>query len=75
MVYVACSSEKLSLISIFKKCLQSDEIAMWKSQISNLSLQLEQVRKEKHEVEEDRAANAKQRDKEVPKSYLIQALP
>ena len=48
---------------------------MWKSQISNLSLQLEQVRKEKHEVEEDRAANAKQRDKEVPKSYLIQALP
>ena len=38
---------------------------MKQSEILTLRNQLEQVRKEKHAVEDDRAANAKQRDKEV----------
>ena len=38
---------------------------MRQSEITTLRDQLEQVRREKHEVEEERAANAKQRDKEV----------
>ena len=38
---------------------------MKQSEIITLRNQLEQVRREKHAVEEDRAANAKQRDKEV----------
>ena len=42
-----------------------DQLMMKQSEISTLRNQLEQIRKEKHVVEEDRAANAKQRDKEV----------
>ena len=38
---------------------------MRQSEITTLRDQLEHVRREKHEVEEERAANAKQRDKEV----------
>ena len=42
-----------------------DQLLMKQSEIITLRNQLEQVRKEKHAVEDDRAANAKQRDKEV----------
>ena len=42
-----------------------DQLAMRESQLEDMSNQLERVRHEKHEVEEDRAANAKQRDKEI----------
>ena len=42
-----------------------DQLLMKQSEILTLRNQLEQVRKEKHAVEDDRAANAKQRDKEV----------
>ena len=42
-----------------------DQLLMRQSEITTLRDQLEHVRREKHEVEEERAANAKQRDKEV----------
>ena len=42
-----------------------DQLLMRQSEIITLRDQLEQVRREKHEVEDERAANAKQRDKEV----------
>ena len=44
-----------------------DQLIMRESEITTLRDQLEQVRREKHEVEEERAANAKQRDKEIEK--------
>ena len=47
---------------------------MRESEISNLRDQLELVRREKHEVEEERAENAKQRDKEVISYILVHNL-
>lgn len=51
--------------------MQKDQLQILNSEITTLFDQLETVRKEKHEVEEDRAANAKQRDKEVSKDSTI----
>ena len=53
-----------------KNIALSDQLKMKESEISNLRDQLELVRREKHEVEEERAENAKQRDKEVI-SYIM----
>ena len=47
-----------------------DQLQMKQSEIITLRNELEQVRREKHAVEEDRAANAKQRDKEVTNKGL-----
>ena len=49
-----------------------DQLQMKQSEIITLRNELEQVRREKHAVEEDRAANAKQRDKEVTNKGLDQ---
>ena len=48
-----------------------DQVKRTESEITKLRDQLELVRREKHEVEEERAENAKQRDKEVITFDLI----
>ena len=47
-----------------------DQLQIREAEITTLRDQLEHVRKEKHEVEEERAANAKQRDKEIERLVL-----
>ena len=48
-----------------------DQLLMRQSEITTLRDQLEQIRREKHEVEDERAANAKQRDKEVSLTTVL----
>jgi hypothetical protein len=48
-----------------KSTALNDQLIRRDSEITKLRDQLELVRREKHEVEEERAENAKQRDKEV----------
>jgi hypothetical protein len=51
--------------TLFDSSFQEDQLQIVQSEISLLFNELETVRRHKHVVEEERAENDKQRDKEV----------